>query len=98
MYIFRSNGNYIGFVSNNNIFSRDGIYLGWIDGALVWDSQGNFRGQIINIASNNYILKNTFSISPIPRIPKIPPIPPTPPTPPSNIPPITLPIGFVDSF
>lgn len=97
-YIFKTNGNYLGFIYNNNIFSRDSVYLGWIENNLVWDTQGNFRGQVSKIANNHYILKNSFSINPIPRIPRIQPIPPVPPVPPINIMPIILPIGFVDSF
>ncbi len=98
IYIFKSNGNYIGFVSDNNIFSRDGVYLGWIENKLVWDAKGNFRGQLFNINNHNYILKSSFSIPPIPRIPKISPIPPVPPIPPINILPITLSIGYEDAF
>mgnify|MGYP001582947265 CR=1 FL=1 len=98
IYIFKSNGNYIGFISDNNIFSRDGLYLGWVENKLVWDAKGSFRGQLLNFNSNNYIFKNSFSIPPIPRIPKIPPIPPVPPIPPINILPIALPIGYEDAF
>ena len=81
-----------------NIFSRDGIYLGWLENELVWDSRGNFRGQVNILNGNRYILKNSFSIPPIPRIPKIPPISPIPPVPPINISPIMLPIGYEDAF
>jgi hypothetical protein len=98
MYIFRSDGNYVGFIYNNNVFSRDGVYLGWVENNLVWDYQGNFKGQIFKINGNDYILKNSFSIPPIPRIPKVSPVPPVPPVPPVNILPISLPIGLVDSF
>lgn len=97
-YIFKSNGNYIGFISNNNIFSRDGVYLGWLDNGLAWDFNGNFKGQVIESSQHTYILKNSFSINPIPRLPKIRPITPMPPIPPANIMPISLPIGYVDSF
>lgn len=98
IYIFKSNGNYIGFVSGNNIFSRDGVYLGWVENNLVWDARGNFRGQLIELNNNHYVLKNSFSIQPIPRVPKIPPTSPIPPVPPVNILPITLPIGYEDAF
>jgi hypothetical protein len=98
MFIFRSNGNYLGFFSNNFLFSRDGVYLGWVENNLVWDVRGSFRGQTIKIGNNFYIIKNTLTISPIPRIPKLVPIPPALPIPQSNILPVQLPIGFVDSF
>lgn len=97
-YIFKSNGNYIGFISSNNIFSRDGVYLGWVENELVWDFRGNFKGQVFNFNNNSYILKNSFSISPIPRIPRVTPVSPPPPTPPANILPISIPIGYEDSF
>lgn len=97
-YIFKSNGNYIGFISDSNIFSRDGVYLGWVENGLVWDSRGNFKGQIFDFNNNHYILKNSFSISPIPRIPRVPPVSSLPPIPPANILPISIPIGYEDSF
>jgi hypothetical protein len=98
MHIFRSNGNYIGFIDGDNIFSRDGVYLGWLENNLVWDINGNFKGQKINLGGNNYILRNSFSINPMSRIPRISPISPIPPIPPINILPIMLPIGFIDAF
>ena len=98
MFIFRSNGNYIGFVHNNNIFSRDGEYLGWIENSIVWGRDGNFRGQLKQISNNYYVLNNRLTIPPLPRIPKIAPLPPLPPPPPLNTLPIMLPIGFVDGF
>jgi len=98
MYIFKSSGNYIGFVANNNLFSRDGVYLGWIENNLAWDSRGNFKGQLFEINGQHYVLRNTFMIPPISRIPKVRPIPPIPPIPPINVQPITLKIGFADSF
>ena len=61
-YIFRSNGNYLGFISSGNLFSRDGEYLGWIEGDLVWDSNGHFRGKIVLINDKKYILKRACPI------------------------------------
>jgi|TARA_Y100000310_G_scaffold30045_1_gene28577 hypothetical protein len=97
-YIFRSNGNYLGFISNGNLFSRDGEYLGWIENDIVWDSRGNFRGKVTEINNKKYILRNTFVIPPIPKAPKAPPVPPVPPVPPANLTPINPPIGSKDSF
>lgn len=97
-YIFRSNGNYLGFLSNGYLFSRDGEYLGWVEGTFAWDSTGQFRGVVTEINNKKYILKNIFLIPPIPKIPKIPPIPPVPPTPQINAMPIILPMGFKDAF
>ena len=97
-YVFRSNGNYLGFISNGNLFSRDGEYLGWTEGDLVWDSNGHFRGKITIISSRNYILKNAYLIPPIPKVPRVPPSFQVPPAPPLNAAPIILPIGLKDSF
>ncbi|KKS30771.1 MAG: hypothetical protein UV60_C0002G0068 [Parcubacteria group bacterium GW2011_GWA2_43_11] len=97
-YIFKSTGQYLGFVRNDYVFSRDNLYLGWVEGDIVWDIGGNFRGKLIQLADYWYILRNPFTINPIPKIPK--PIPPSSPLPkpPVNIPAISLPIGFQDGF
>ncbi len=97
-YVFRSNGTYLGFISNGSLFSRDGEYLGWVEGKFVWDSSGQFRGEIKEINNNKYILKNIFLIQPIPKVPKVWPVSPAPPVPQANIMPITLPIGSKDAF
>lgn len=95
-YIFKSNGQYLGFIYNGYLFSRDGIYLGWTEGKFVWDSAGQFRGILTN--DNRYILKNLYTIPPISRTPRpLPAIPPLP-APQANIAPILLPIGAVDAF
>ncbi len=96
--IFKSNGNYLGFISNDYIFSRDGVYLGWLEGNLFWHSNGNFGGSLTEINGSLYLIINRLQIPPIPRIPKLPPLPPLPPVPPINIMPIQLPIGYVDAF
>jgi len=98
IFLFKANGNYFGFISDGNIFSRDGEYLGWVENNIAWDKNGTFRGQLIKINENHYLLRNKLAISPIPRIPKVSPVAPVPPIPQINIIPVTLPIGFVDSF
>lgn len=99
MYIYLSNGFYFGFVSNGFLYSRDGICLAWIeDNKYVWDLDGKFRGTIIDMSSNKYILKKRFGLSPISRPPKVPMAPIPPITPPSNIKPISLPVDIVDAF
>jgi len=97
-YILRSNGNYIGFIDNNNIFSRDCLYLGWVEGNYVWDKNGNFRGILTEINGNQYVILNQLQIPPIPRIPRLQPLPPTPPMPAPNILPISLPVGYIDGL
>lgn len=94
--IFKSNGQYLGFISNGYFFSRDGAYLGWIEGKFVWDKDGKFRGVLTE--DGRYILKNIYTVSPVPRVPRpMPATPPLPPPPP-NIGPIVLHIGYVDAF
>jgi hypothetical protein len=77
--LFRWSGEYAGFISNGHVFDSQSTYLGWIeDDGKVWRQDGHYVGQIVD---DNYILKNTMSIEPIPCIPRIPPIPPIPPIP-----------------
>ena len=97
-YIHTIQGNYLGFVSGNNLFSRDGEYLGWLEGTIVWDKKGNYRGSLQTIGNYNYILRPTFSINPIPRVPHIPPVSPISPIPPQNAIPIMAPLGYEDGF
>jgi len=103
-FIFKSTGHYLGFITiDGNILSRDGIYLGWIeeeDGKhYAWDAEGQFRGTLKEIDENRcYILKNIYSISPVPRKPKSMPSTPAIPAPPPNISPTPLPIGIRDAF
>jgi len=96
--IFKSNGYYLGFIQNSFLFSRDGIYLGWIEGQYVWDAGGKFRGMIVNMTGHNYILLNQFVIPPLSKSPKAAPGVPSLPLPEANIPPVNLPIGWVDAF
>ncbi len=99
-YIFKSNGNYLGFLQDDNIFSRDGIYLGWLDGdgTYAWDSSGKFRGYLIDVSGNNFIILNQLQIPPIPRMPRPAPLTPILPPPPVNVSPIPLPVGYIDGF
>lgn len=96
--LFKSNGTYLGFVYNGSVFSRDGIYLGWVEGVFVWDTQGKFRGQIINLNGQNYVLLNKFLVQPVPKTPKTTPNTPNLPPPPPNTTSISLPVEWVDSF
>ena len=99
-FIFKSSGQYLGFIRNGYLFSRDGNYLGWVENDNVWSAiNGEFKGQLIGGANNEYyIVRNTFSISPIPKIPRISPLPVVLPLPQANITPTTLPIGVQDGF
>ena len=98
-YIFKSSGNYLGFITNNFIFSRDGVYLGWVDeNKYVWDTSGRYKGGLSTIGEYEYIVRHQYTMSPVPRAPKITPPTPAIPPPVPNIPPINLQIGFEDGF
>jgi len=97
-YIHTIQGNYLGFISGNNLFSRDGEYLGWLEGQIVWDKKGNYRGNLQNLSGHYYILRPTFSINPIPRVPHVYPVSPIAPTPAPNVLPIMVPLGYEDGF
>ena len=97
-YIHKLDGNYLGFIYDGILFSRDGVNLGWMENDLVWDTTGKFRGVLIKVGSNNYILRNILSLPPLPRTPKtvITPKQVFPPVP--NISAISPNIGFQDAF
>ncbi len=102
IFIFKSEGNYLGFIRNNFVFSRDGIYLGWVEQIdhhqAIWDSEGKFRGLLIEKNSNHYILTRKFEMPPFSRTPKKIENVQIPPDPPPNVPPMTLPVDFEDAF
>lgn len=95
-FIFRSTGQYLGFIVNGYLFSRDGEYLGWVEGNFVWDKSGQYRGSFTN--DGKYIVRNIYTVLPVPRAPRPYPITPSLPAPQANIAPIVLPIGLVDAF
>lgn len=94
-YLFKTNGLYTGFIHDGNIFSRDGVYIGWLDGKYVWDSAGNFRGELHD---DKFILKNQLIIPASSRPSKAPPLVPQLPNPAPNILPYVPPVGFTDAF
>lgn len=80
--IFRWNGEYAGFVSNGYLFDAQGGYRGWVEtDGRVWDKGGRYIG---NLIEENYILRNTMRMTPMPRLPRLTPISPIPPLPPMN--------------
>jgi len=100
-FIYKSNGNYFGFIQNDTIFNRDGIPLGWLEGPFAWDVTGRFRGNLIKNPNNGqvyYMWLNKFSILPLPKSPKLIQSLPTLPPPPANISAIGLPVGWIDAF
>ena len=98
-FIYKSTGQYLGFVQNNSLYSRDGFYLGWVEGNFVWDVDGKFRGVIRDANNQHYILLNRFALSPVQRPPR-PQLPSVVPLIPPNafVTPITLPVGYIDGF
>jgi len=99
MNIYKSSGQFIGFTVQDNIFSWDGKYLGWIDNQnFIWDKDGNFKGQLVQQNENSYALRNSFRIPPISKSPRATPATPVLPIPSAPVAPITLPMGVEDAF
>lgn len=94
-FIFKSTGQYLGFIQNDYLFSRDGEYFGWVEGNFVWDKNGQYRGSIMN---DRYIVKNLYAVPPVPRVPRPYPATPAMPSPQANIASILLPVGYTDAF
>jgi len=93
------NGQYIGFIHRQNIFSWNGNYLGSIDNQdYVWDRTGGYAGKLLTVQGSNYILRNTLLIMPVSKSPKTPPLPPSLPSPQAQVAPIQMPIGWEDVF
>ena len=98
-YLFKSNGQYLGFITDQGyIFSHNGVYLGWLESNYAWDTDGNFRGQLMEIDGHKYILKNIYTIPPIPKPQKPTPQPPVIPNPQPIIKAVELQIGLKDAF
>jgi len=97
-FIFKTNGNYIGFIDSEFIFSRDGKYLGWIDNKLVWDREGEFRGALMILGEKSYVLRSQLTMSALSKTPKIPSYTPEMPPPPPNATPISPGVEFIDAF
>ena len=96
--IYRSSGFYFGFIRNGQVFSRDGIALGWVEGRYVWDYSGRFKGIITEMNSNLYILVNKFTLFPAQRSPRAVPGSEVPLPPVNNISAISLPVEVSDGF
>jgi hypothetical protein len=71
--VFRWNGEYFGFIHNENLFHAGGAYLGWIEDGRVWASDGAYLGEVVE---ENYILRRTNMIRPLPKIPRSLPLQP----------------------
>jgi len=71
--IFKWSGEYFGFIHNENLFRADGTYLGWLEHGEVWASDGAYLGEVVE---ENYVLRRTNVIMPLPKTPRIPPTKP----------------------
>ena len=71
--VFKWNGEYFGFIQNENLFHTDGAYLWWIENGHAWTSDGAYLGEVVE---EKYILRRTDVIPPLRKIPRIPPIRP----------------------
>jgi len=99
-YIFQSTGEYLGFIKNNYLFSRDNAYLAWIDSNNVWNgNSGDFVGKITEIDGFHYVLIDRFSVRPIPKPTKSTPPPETTSHLPKNTPePLVLEVEKEDAY
>jgi hypothetical protein len=94
--VFRSNGNYFGFISNENLFNANGKYLGWVENnGQIRGVDGSFMGEIFN---DNYIFKRQNMIEPIRQVSKVRPISPVPPVSSINRIGLIMPIGWKDAL
>jgi hypothetical protein len=99
MYIFKSSGQYFGFIHGDYIFDRDGKYIGWRNGINVWAPNGQYKGQLKEFAPGKFhFIYYIFGVPPVQLIPRNMPITPTLPDPPSNESPIQLPVGYIDAL
>jgi hypothetical protein len=99
IFIFQTNGTYTGYVDNGYLYTRDGLFLGWVENDNnVYDRKGNYRGRLSLLGANYYILKNRFNLNPLPKPPTTSP-PAHQPVPAQNsIPPVTPSLGLEDAF
>lgn len=99
-YIFQSTGEYLGFIDKGYFFSRDNEYIAWVENENVWDQlSGEFTGRVVEKEGFHYILKNRFSVNPLPRTRKqSPPRPVFPQLPKEKPQPISLDVEKEDSY
>lgn len=95
-YLFRMNGEYVGFLSDGWFFAANGCYLGWCEGGdQLWRSDGNWLGCI---REQYYVLRRRGAPQPVPQPPRVPPVPPSPPLSPGNLLPRAVPPGWLDAL
>ena len=78
--VFNFAGQCIGFAREDAVFNYAGLQVGWLNGGMLRDLQGNTVGFGENPTDSPRPLLPIKQIKPIPSIPQIPPIPPIPET------------------
>ncbi|MCB2264285.1 MAG: hypothetical protein LGR52_15300 [Candidatus Thiosymbion ectosymbiont of Robbea hypermnestra] len=96
-YLFNTRGKYVAFVSGDNVFTKDGEWIGSIgNGNELWDRQGKFIGYIFD---DDRVIRNRSELPRLSSLPKLPPLPPLPPLPAlSRLPKLPLPPPYEDVF
>lgn len=98
IFVFKTNGRYLGFLREDILYSRDGIALAWLEDSYIWDKRGDFRGYLDERNGKYYIFINRFMLKPAPRSPRNLLDTDIIPDPPPNIQPISLSPEIVDGF
>lgn len=79
--IFRWSGTYWGFLDGDALYDRYGRQAGWLEGALVFDLDGRWLGEL---REGVYVVRNRLAPVPVHRAPR-PGVPhPAPPAPAPN--------------
>ena len=93
------NGILLGYIIGNQIHSRDGEYIGYVEeNDTCWNDRGHFRGKIKEIDGNYYIVREMFKLLPNGRGPRKSVFTPIIPTTQINILPIQQPMPFTEGF
>ena len=53
-FIYRWNGEYFGFIYNENLYDKHSNYLGWIAENEIWKKDGSFLGEFLD---GHYIMR-----------------------------------------
>lgn len=98
--IYRTTGEPLGFIRNNNLYDIHGKALGWSQDMFVYNKNGLFCGRLFYLGGANYIIKFLLDLSPLPQLSReimdlspleVPPVP-------TNRLKIELPPGYSDGF
>lgn len=77
--VFRWSGEYFGFVHKDFLFSKEGLYLGWVDrDGLVWRANGRYLGELMEA---NYVMRREDLPDEELWAKRTPPLPPAGPPP-----------------